>query len=181
MQQCGVAPDTITYNAAIGACSKSLKWGLALQLLEAMPNRVTDTAEAAQAGYPAAGRDAPRGGAAADVISFTTAMQGCTRGGRWQQAMAVFEEMEQREAPSRLLRRKLEYQSIRSVVMMCTQIRGVLNDVHLKQGCTRGGRWQQAMAVFEACIIRLAERKHSWVDGIRDSKRVFGAQSCSGS
>jgi pentatricopeptide repeat protein len=66
-----VAPNVISFSAAISACEKGGQWQRALALLDEMRAK----------------------GVAPDVISFSAAISACEKGGQWQRALALLEEM----------------------------------------------------------------------------------------
>lgn len=71
MQLKGLAPNMISYSAAISACSKGGCWERALQLLQEMR----------------------RAGHSPNVISYSAAISACDKGGQWERALALLQEM----------------------------------------------------------------------------------------
>jgi pentatricopeptide repeat protein len=71
MRAAGVAPNVISFNAAISACEKGGQWQRALSLLEEMR----------------------AAGVTPNVISFSAAISACEKGGQWQRALSLLEEM----------------------------------------------------------------------------------------
>jgi len=74
MQECGLEPNTITYNAAISACGQGGQWERALPLLEGMKER----------------------GLEPDIITYSAAISACGKDGQWERALALLEEMKKR-------------------------------------------------------------------------------------
>jgi len=72
MEAAGVAPNTITYNAAISACEKGGEWERALELLGGM--------EAA--------------GVAPNTVTYNAAISACEKGGKWERALELLDGME---------------------------------------------------------------------------------------
>ena len=60
MSQRALAPNVISYTAAMSACEKGGQWQRALEVLEGMPQRAQKP----------------------DVISYTAAMSACDKGGQ---------------------------------------------------------------------------------------------------
>eukprot|EP00933_Yihiella_yeosuensis_P079342 TRINITY_DN9183_c0_g1_i7.p1 TRINITY_DN9183_c0_g1~~TRINITY_DN9183_c0_g1_i7.p1 ORF type:complete len:143 (-),score=10.34 TRINITY_DN9183_c0_g1_i7:198-626(-) len=73
MPQTKVAPNTISYNAAISACQRGGQWQLALNLLSLMPQSEISP----------------------DAISYNAAIIACEEGGQWQLALDLIGLMPQ--------------------------------------------------------------------------------------
>merc|ERR1712137_1450706 len=71
MKKNNIAPNTITYNAAISACEKGEQWQEALRLL----NELKKT------------------NIAPDTITYSAAISGCQKGWQWQEALRLLDEM----------------------------------------------------------------------------------------
>jgi len=84
MQARGVAPDVISFNAAMSACEKEGRWREALQLLARMQQQGTaDDATGSAASDPLR----------PDSFSYCTAISACGRGGEPLRALELLEEL----------------------------------------------------------------------------------------
>ena len=68
----GVAPNAVTYNAAISACGKGRRWAQAIELL----------------------REMDEAGVRPNKISYNAAISACEKGGQWARAVDLLVEME---------------------------------------------------------------------------------------
>lgn len=111
------APDAISYNVAIRACSNAGQWQPALSILEEMRQQshakkesaeeksasrvhVSDPLDVALSGSSGkSDRSSPPLVPPPDVVSYSTAVAACARAGQWRRTLALLELM-RREGPA---------------------------------------------------------------------------------
>ena len=101
MQQAQATPNAVVFNALISACKS--QWQLAIHWLQEMPDALHD------------------------VITYTTSISSCEKGGQWQHALFLFHQMPR----AQLQPNQITYNATISA-------------------CEKGRQSQQAMKLFEA-------------------------------
>lgn len=134
-----VAPNLITYNAAINACEEGLQWDRALTLLQVMASsKVT-----------------------ADVISYSSCIAACGQGQRWADAMAFLNEMREEQLQWNII-------ALSSAVSVCEkagrwelaldllqqawQLKLEVNTVTYNaaiSACEKCSQWEMALQLFD--------------------------------
>ncbi|CAK0875783.1 unnamed protein product, partial [Prorocentrum cordatum] len=167
MPEAKLKPNVLSYRSGISACEKCGQWQPALALLSEMPEATLEPnvislqswdqrvregrAVAACAGTAerAAGREA----GARRLVSCTTGISACGKGGQWQRALALLGEM---------WAAKLELDAF-------IYTAGV-------SACGKGGQWQRALALLgELWAARLepdAFQLQCWDQCVREWRAV---------
>ncbi|CAJ1421226.1 unnamed protein product [Effrenium voratum] len=157
--------DTITYNACVSACEKASRWPQALALLRrAIRRRLFDvvtfsaTVSACANGRWQAALDllqtCSEHNVQPDTIMHNAAISACERGGEWQLAMAVWQQMDEET---------------------------IITFNALISACEKGAQWQMALSVLNHAkesrvrpdvtsfnaSISACEKGTQWVPAIR--------------
>lgn len=134
----GLSPDEVACSAAISSCEKALRWPVSLQLLRNM-GRALNKEGSLEERVAAAAQEwagALRGSCTPvdlparfpiepGVASYTAAMSSCWKGGRWDLALELLEEMVHRELTP-------------NAVALSTAV----------AACESGGLWQRALSLL---------------------------------
>ena len=139
LETMGVPPNTVSFNAAISACSRAKQWERALSLLDQMPARgvradvVTYSAAISALAVGEAWENAlallqrmESEGLHPNVITMNAAINACEKGQHWEGALELLERMEARGPPPNLV----SYNAAISA-------------------CAKGRQWQAALALLE--------------------------------
>merc|ERR1712146_613455 len=131
MKKNNIAPDTITYSAAISACEKGGQSQEALRLLDEMkknnipPNTITYNAAISACEKGGQWQEALRlldemkkNNIAPNTITYNAAISACEKGEQWQEALRLLDEMESKK----LLPREITVASIIDFHGFCLSI-----------------------------------------------------------
>lgn len=70
-QECGLEPDTVTFNALISACARGRQYDRAQHMYRDMQER----------------------GVSSDTYTFNSLLNACEKCGRWEEAFQLFDQM----------------------------------------------------------------------------------------
>eukprot|EP00613_Pedinella_sp_CCMP2098_P060822 CAMPEP_0171986624 /NCGR_PEP_ID=MMETSP0993-20121228/274965_1 /TAXON_ID=483369 /ORGANISM="non described non described, Strain CCMP2098" /LENGTH=289 /DNA_ID=CAMNT_0012639535 /DNA_START=27 /DNA_END=896 /DNA_ORIENTATION=+ len=144
MQERGVEPNAVSYNAAISACEKGRQWEKAVGLINSMHNR----------------------GVEPNVISYSAAISACEKGGQWEKAVELLNSMQDRGVEPNVI----SYSAAISACGKCGQWEKaveLLNSMHNRglepdvvsysaaiSACEKGGQWEKAVELLNTMHYR---------------------------